>query len=72
MRFIALDAEIRERTGGEASLDDLTRTVWRIQEDIELATLTRLAEEMTGSKLDALHIDRLPGCRTIAAADSSE
>jgi hypothetical protein len=72
MRFIALDAEIRERTSGEASLDDLTRAVWRIQEDIELATLTRLAEEMTGSKLDALHIDRLPGCRTIAAADSSE
>ena len=71
MRLVALDAEIRKHTDGEANLDDLTRALWRIEEDIGLVTLTRLAEEIAGSKLDALHIARLPGCRTITAADSA-
>ena len=71
MRFVALDAEIRKHTDGGASLDDLTRALWRIEEDIGLGTLTRLAEEIAGRKLDALHIDKLPGCRTIAAANSA-
>jgi len=71
VRFSRLDAEIRRRTDNKASLDDLTRALWASDEDIGLATLTHLAEKIAGSKLDALHIDMLPGCRTIAVAESA-
>jgi hypothetical protein len=69
VQLAAVDAEIRKHTDGKSSLDDLASALWHIEEDIGLVTLTKLAEEIAGNKLDALHIDKLPGCRTIAAGE---
>ncbi len=63
-----LDAEIRDKSDGAASLDDLTRLLWRQSEAIDHVMLVRLAETVAGGKSDTLHIDRLRGCRTISAA----
>ena len=65
--FFALDRELRKATEGEASLDDVTRRLWSAGSKVTLATLTQAAEEVAGQNLDTLHMDNLPGCRTIAA-----
>jgi len=64
--FTALDAEIRERTGGSASLDDLVRDLSAGKQPVSLVILSHLAERLMSHKPDALHIDKLPGCRNIA------
>ncbi|MDX1508465.1 MAG: hypothetical protein R3358_09315 [Woeseiaceae bacterium] len=64
MRMHALDAEIREATEGESSLDDVLLQLVD-SADIDLATLLSAATAVLGHKPDALHSDRLPGCRSI-------
>ena len=61
----ALDKEIRAIGKDAASLDEVTQALSRLDTKIDLAALRTLAEEIAGSKLDTLHIDSLPGCRTI-------
>ncbi len=64
--FDALNVEIEERTDGMASLDDVARILRHADNDIDLATLIDIVEQVAGAKPDALHIDKLPGCRSIA------
>ena len=63
--FSALDDEIRERSDGNSDLDDVVRELWQINGAIDLGILIEIAERLVAHKLDALHIDRLPGCRNI-------
>jgi len=67
--FDALNTEIRERTDGAASLDDVARILRRADKDVDLAMLIEVVEQVAGDKPDALHIDKLPGCRNIASAN---
>lgn len=64
--FFALDAEIRESTDGNASLDDVAALLWKFEDKVDATVLRNLAEQLTGAKPDALHSDRLPGCRSIS------
>jgi len=70
-RFTDLDTEIREQTDGKASLDNLVRVVWQMDEHITLAAITAAAEKIMGRKPDTLHIDNLPGCRNIVNATAA-
>ncbi len=63
----ALDDELAESPAGDFSLDDVLRGLMAQRQPVDLAALTRLAEEMTGQASDALHIDKLPGCHTMSA-----
>ncbi len=65
--FFALDRELRKQTDGEVNLDDVTRRLWSSDDKVTLAALTQAAADVAGQDLDTLHIDNLPGCRTIAA-----
>jgi len=65
--FSELDKEIRDKSAGTASLDDLTRRLVQIDGRVDLAQLTAIAGEITAANVDALHIDKLPGCRTLHA-----
>jgi hypothetical protein len=65
--FAKLDREVREATKGAASMDDVTRQLTRLDGRIDLEQLLAIANEISGVKPDALHIDRLPGCRTLQA-----
>lgn len=65
--FFALDRELREKTTGEASLDDVTLRLWSSDDRVTLAALAQTARDIAGQDLDTLHIDSLPGCRTISA-----
>jgi len=67
--FDALNSEIEERTDGMANLDDVARILRHADKDIDLAMLVDAAEQVAGDKPDALHIDKLPGCRNIASAN---
>lgn len=62
-----LDNEIRELTAGTASLDDVTRQLTRTDERIDLDQLTAVSRKIANANLDTLHIDKLPGCRTLRA-----
>lgn len=62
----ALNVEIIERTDGKASLDDVARILRHADKDVDLTMLIDIVEQLTGDKPDALHIDKLPGCRSIA------
>ena len=64
-RFADLDQEIRTATSDRASLDDVVRTIWQMDERINLDTLVGSTEALIGRKPDTLHIDNLPGCRNI-------
>lgn len=69
VRLRALDKEIREWSAGEASLDDVIRILLESREQLSVTSLQAASESITGEKPDALHIDKLPGCRKLAAAD---
>ena len=71
-RLAALDREIREHSDNAASLDDVVRRLWGMPGDIDIGALRAAAEVAAGAKLDALHIDRLPGCRSIGGATHSD
>lgn len=63
-----LNREIQEKTDGSASLDDVARKLRRRGKDVDLAILIEVAERIAGAKLNALHINDLPGCRNIPTA----
>jgi hypothetical protein len=63
--FRNLDREISEATDDTKTLDALLPLL--AGETLDLAALVAAVEEITGSSPDALHIDKLPACRTIAA-----
>jgi len=63
--FRELNKEIAEQTDGDQSLDGLLPRL--AGQAVDLASLVTAVEALTGSSPDALHIDKLPGCRTIAA-----
>ena len=67
----ALDAEIRERSAGKASLDDLARALKKRENAIDLKFLQEVAAKLGGAKSDVLDTDKLPGCRNIEP-DSQE
>jgi len=63
----AIDLEIRNKTEGAASLDDVLRLIRQREQPVDLHDLTQTVEQLAGSKSDALDIKNLPGCRSIAA-----
>lgn len=67
--FAALDNEIRNNSGGKVSLDDVVGKLLLIDASIDLDSLIATADSLLGDKPDALHIDKLPGCRNITADD---
>ena len=58
-----LDQELRNRSDGVASLDDILPVI--VGGEVDLEILTAAATGLIGKTPDTLHIDRLPGCRTI-------
>ena len=64
-RFRELNREISEKTDGVQTLDGLLPLL--AGQAVDLLSLVAAVEKLTGSSPDALHIDKLPGCRTIAA-----
>ena len=62
----ALDKEIRDKTAGASSLDDLLQRLLGVRDRIDHGTLSRIAADLMGQPSDALHIDKLPGCSKIA------
>ena len=63
----AIDLEIRNKTEGAASLDDLLQLIRQREQPVDLHDLAQSFEQLAGSKSDALDIKNLPGCRSIAA-----
>jgi hypothetical protein len=64
--FAELDREIRRKTEGSHSLDDIVREVLEYAEPVDLDVLDRLVRDVIGENPDALHIGKLPGCRKMA------
>jgi hypothetical protein len=67
-----LDGEIAEATAGEASLDHLVRDLLTRGELLDLSVLTASATAIIGHKPDALHSERLPGCRSITPTPETQ
>ncbi len=65
--FVELDREMRRKTKGGATLDDLLEAIVSTDEVVDIDTLERLAREIIGENPDALHDSNVPGCRTITA-----
>ncbi len=65
--FRDLDRDIMERSDGESRLDDVLPKI--AGREVDLRTLREAVAELTGTASDVLHIDNLPGCRSIAAGD---
>ena len=59
-----LNRELTAASNGEASLDNVLPLLAGRAVDLDL--LTQAAESVAGTTLDTLHIDNLPGCRTIS------
>ncbi len=57
-----VDAEIRAKSSGRASLDDITRELAGSREKITVADFRALAERVAGSPLASLKADKLRGC----------
>lgn len=68
MTLVALDGELRER--GSGTLDDVLHDLMLSDEPLNLQRLVDAATAYVGKKPDALHIDKLPGCRTMASAST--
>ena len=64
--FMALDREIRRKTEGRNNLDDIVASIVGARGNIDVETLDRLAREIIGENPDALHNNKLPGCRKMA------
>ncbi len=64
--FRTLDQQLAAATDNAHSLDSLLPEIMGKQVDLEM--LVALSSDLAGSVPDALHIDNLPGCRSIAAA----
>jgi hypothetical protein len=66
--LLALNEEILSASDDEFSLDDVARELWQSESEVDADTVADIVAGMTGNKPDALHISRLPGCRTMTAA----
>jgi hypothetical protein len=62
-----LDREVRELSDDSATLDDVVSELSQFDGKIDLALLRETAEEIAGQRIETLHTDNLPGCRTMAA-----
>ena len=67
-----LDVELKATSAGEAALDDVVRQLLDDEQAFTLSALQSASAGIIGKKPDALHIDRLPGCRTLADAETSD
>jgi hypothetical protein len=61
--FLELDREIRRKTAGAKNLDDLVVAVVAEHGKLDVDILDRLSRDIIGQNPDALHVDKLPGCR---------
>ena len=61
--FAELEQEIRSNSDGNASLDDVLPMI--AGNEVDLAILTDVVQAIIGETPDTLHIDKLPGCRSI-------
>lgn len=64
--FRDLNKEILSATDGELSLDDLVARIAGSESDIDLDALGEIASVLLSRPSDVLHIDKLPGCHSIA------
>ncbi|MDJ0940626.1 MAG: hypothetical protein QNJ00_12775 [Woeseiaceae bacterium] len=69
--FVDLDAEISSRSQGEHGLDDVLEALIALDRPLDLESLRNISSRLIGTNPDALHIDRLPGCRTLSAGAES-
>lgn len=67
--FIELDDELRQASDGEHSLDDVATKLRSSNAEIDIDMLIETASTLIGANPEALHVDKLPGCRKIAADD---
>lgn len=58
-----LHRELKKATPDSTGLDALLPAL--VDQEVDLNLLLRLSEDLSGSTPDALHIDKLPGCRRI-------
>ena len=65
--FAALNDEIIELSNGEANLDSLLRELRQLDEDLDANVLATAVAQVSAGESEALRIDNLPGCRSIAA-----
>lgn len=63
----SLDAEIREHSGGRASLDDVMRELATHSGKLSVADFRKIAEKVAGQPTRALQPDRLDNCGDPAA-----
>lgn len=68
----ALNREILGKTSGKQNLDDLLRELLALHEPVDLERLSKAAAGIIGEPSDALHIDKLPGCPTMAAVKTGD
>lgn len=68
--FARLDREIRDATEGKSNLDDFVVAIISANGALDLDTLVETAAGLLGKPADVLRIDKIPGCNTIANADT--
>ena len=61
--FLELDREMRRKTDGNRNLDDLVTAIVAEHGRLDVDALDRLVRGLIGENPDALHSDKLPGCR---------
>lgn len=64
--FLELDREMRRKSDGNRNLDDLVIAIVAEHGKLDVDTLDRLVRGLIGENPDALHIEKLPGCRKMA------
>ena len=64
--FLELDREIRRKTKGAHNLDDVVAGLLQMTGHVDVDALDTLVRGIIGENPDALHIDKLPGCRKMA------
>lgn len=66
--FRSLDKEIRDISSGEMNLDTLVSYLSGTGNELTLATLRAASMAILGDTPDSLHIDKLPGCKSVEPA----
>lgn len=67
--LIDLDQEIRKSSEDRYSLDDVVAKLTGLDEPVDLSRLEFVVTNLIGVNPDTLHIDKLPGCRNMAAVE---
>lgn len=65
-----LDKEIKDKSSGVASLDDVLVALRENPRGITLSDVQRAAAEVIGTESVTLQLDKLPGCRSIEGVNS--